>query len=175
MNVNVVEEIGQVVTKVNDKLNESDDWDYTVHYMYGHHIEINSRLQEMTQSPVKKNERFPLVILFTDISVEKNQPIGYYGNARLNMVVANITDPNYIASDRLENNFKPILQPIKNELINQIKRHKQFSFEGLVEYTEIERFFWGKTGLYGNTANEFNDYLDCIEIKNLKVNIKNKC
>jgi hypothetical protein len=165
--VNVVEEMQVVVSKVAAKLGRP------VYYMFGHPVEIVNRLQEMTNSPSEKDKKFPLVVLFTDIAIPRNQTIGFYGKAKLQIIIANYTEQNYDSPDRLANNFKPILQPIKEELLNQISRHKQFTFEEAVEFTEIERYFWGKQGLYGNTGNEFNDFIDCIELKDVSVTIKN--
>jgi len=36
-----------------------------------------------------------------------------------------------------------------------------------VEHTPINRLYWGKNGLYGNTGNVFSYYIDAIEIKDL--------
>jgi hypothetical protein len=119
--VNIVEEMGLVVAKAAAKLNIS------IYYMYGHQVEVTSRLQQLTESPVHKDKKFPLVVLFTDIFVNRSLT-GFYGTAKLQMVVANLTSPDYTAPQRLESNFKPVLQPIKDELIRQIQRHPQFTF-----------------------------------------------
>lgn len=162
MTVNVVQEIGQVVTKTAAKLNK------TIYYMYGHPIEIQNNLVELTRSPKSKDKKFPLVILFTDIKIQRNKPSGFYGSAKLQMVVANITKPEYKAPERLANNFKTVLHPIKDEFIKQLQLHKQFSFDGEVLFDDIDRYYWGKS------ANTFNDYLDCIELQDIEVIIKNK-
>lgn len=170
MNVDIVEEVQAVVDKTRSAMGK----DFELYYMYGHPVEIVTRLQEVTNSPKSKAKKFPLIVLFTDIEVSRNQPVGMFGNARLNLIIATLTVPTYTAPQRLENNFKPILQPIKEQFINQMERHRQFTYPQEITYTETERYYWGKAGLYGNTANMFNDYIDCIEINNLSLNIKNK-
>lgn len=165
----IVEEMALVVAKVN----ESEQLPSNILYLYGHPLEIVSRLQSMTSSPTLKNQKFPLICLFTDIPIRKKIP-GHYGSALLQMIIAVQTDASYSSEQRTEKNFKPVLHPIKQELLKQIERHKQFTFPDEMEYEEIDRYYWGKQGLYGNTANIFNDYIDCIELKDIRINIKNK-
>jgi hypothetical protein len=144
-----------------------------VFYFFGHIKEVSTRLQELTNSTTNKSKQFPCVILFTDIPVRENQPIGTYGTANLNLIIANWTNPKYTSQQRLDNNFKPILRPIKKEFIKQMSRHLQFGFPLTTEIqrTGIDRYFYGSTM---NDKNAFNDYIDCIEIQNLQVIIKNK-
>lgn len=143
-----------------------------VYFMFGHPLEIVTRLQEMSNDPAAP-KKYPLVALFTDIPVNKNTD-GFYGSARLQIVIATLTEPNLTAQERLDQNFRPILQPIKEQFLKELSRHAQFSSEGEFEYTEIERYYWGRQGLYGNTGNIYNDFVDCIELQNVQVNINTK-
>lgn len=167
--VDIAIEFGLVVPRVQAALGLAQ-----LIYLWGHPLEIVTTLQEYTKNPVKESRKFPLIALFTDIVVRRHQPIGFFGSVRLNMVIANITKPEYKAAERLAVNFQPILQPIKEELIRQIDRHPQWTHGGEVTYEEIERYYWGKQGLYGNQGNIFNDYIDCIELREINLNIKKK-
>lgn len=169
--VYIVDEIASVVTKVNTGLTASSFGHLPVYYMYGHPKEISSRLQALSNSPTEGHKKFPLVILFTDIQIDHNTP-GFYGSARLRMLVANITDPNYISDQRTELNFKPILHPIKDELIKQISLHNRFTYEEELRYSETDMYFYGSQI---NDKNIFNDYIDAIELRDIRINIKNKC
>lgn len=165
----IVEEIGYVVEAVNAAAIVPGN----IRYMYGHPLEIVARLQELSNSPTQKNQKFPLIVLFTDIKVHHDIP-GFYGSTSLQMIVATTTDPSYTSEVRTAKNFKPVLHPIKQELMKQLGRHKQFTFPDEPDYSEIDRYFWGKKGLYGNEGNIFNDYIDCIELEGIRINIKNK-
>ena len=167
----IVEEMEAIVAKVNTALTEANFGTMPVYYMYGHPKEIAIRLQELSNSPTEGQKKFPLIILFTDITIEKNI-IGFYGSARLRMLVANFTQPEYISEQRTELNFKPILHPIKDELINQIDRHSQFTYEDELKYSETDMYFYGSQI---NDKNIFNDYIDAIELKDIRINIKKKC
>jgi len=161
----VVEEVAAVVTKVATELA------IDVFYFFGHLKEVTARLQELANSTTNKGKAFPCVILFTDIPIRQNQPQGTYGTANLNLIIANYTQQNYTAQQRLDNVFKPVLYPIKREFMKQFERHLQFTFPGELAYTEIDRYFYGSSM---NDKNAFNDHIDCIEIQNLQVIIKNK-
>ncbi len=167
--VYIVEDMAAIVAKVNTALTAAS-FGRAVYYMFGHPLEIVTRLQQLSQSTTQKDKKYPLVALFTDIPVV-HKP-GFYGEAKMNIIIATLTKPEFTAPQRLQNNFKPILQPIKDELLNQIDRYTGFTHEGELSYTEIERYYWGKQGLYGNNANVFNDYIDCIELQNVTVTLK---
>lgn len=169
MDVFIVEEIGAVITKVNTALT-AESFGKTVYYMYGHPKEITNRLQELSNSTTQKDKKFPLVILFTDITITHDTP-GFYGSALLRMLVCNITEPTYISEKRTEVNFKPVLHPIKEELLNQLERHQQFTFQDELTYRETDMYYYGSQI---NDKNIFNDYIDAIELSNIKINIKNK-
>ncbi len=163
--VYIVEEVAAVVTATATKLG------LPVYYFFGHLREITLRLQELTNSTTQKGKMFPAVILFTDIPVRVGQPMGFYGQANLNLIIANWTEQKYTSTERLEKVFKPILYPIKKEFLNQFYKHINFTFPGELQYTEIDRYYYGSTI---ENKNVFNDYVDCIEIQNLQVTINNK-
>lgn len=169
MTVYIVEEMAEVVAKVNTALTAAD-FGKTVYYMYGHVKEISSRLQELSNSPTEKDKKFPLIILFTDIQIDKDTP-GFYGSARLRMLIANMTQPEYISTQRTDLNFKPVLHPIKEELLKQIGEHQQFTYPDELRYKETDMYFYGSQI---NDKNQFNDYIDAIELRDIQVNIKNK-
>lgn len=166
----IVDELDRVIQKVNQELYLKGFQSLPVYYKYGHPVEISSRLQAITNSTTEGHKKFPLIILFTDITIQKDVP-GFYGSANLRMLVANITEPHYISEDRTEKNFKPVLHPIKEELVRQIGLHAQFTYDGELTYDETDMYFYGSEI---NKKNVFNDYIDAIELKNIKVNIKNK-
>lgn len=166
----IVEEIGLVVEKVNQGLYLEGFQYLPVYYKYGHPLEIVKRLQELSNSPTEAHKKFPLIILFTDITIEKDIP-GFYGSTRLRMLVCNYTQPEYVSEERTEENFKPVLHPIKDELIKQIGMHSQFTYDNELTYEETDMYFYGSQI---NNKNIFNDYIDAIELKNIRFNIKNK-
>lgn len=162
----IVNHIKEVVAAVNTALQDKG-FGMPVYYMYGHTMEIANRLQELTQSAAYANQKFPLIILFTDITIDHSTP-GFYGSTNLHLLICNITDPKYTAEQRTDANFIPILHPIKNELLNQLSRHLGFSWPEELNYQETDCYFFGSI-LSGK--NVFNDYLDAIELRNVRINL----
>lgn len=167
----IVEEMEAIVAKVNTALSDANFGTLPVYYMYGHPKEIAIRLQELTNSPSEAHKKFPLIILFTDITIDKSL-IGFYGSTSLRMLIANFTLPEYTSVQRTEINFKPILHPIKKELLNQIDRHSLFTYEDELTYKETDMYYYGSRI---NDKNIFNDHIDAIELRDIQLNIKNKC
>jgi hypothetical protein len=167
----IVEEMASVIAKVNTALTDANFDSTPVYYMYGHPKEIAIRLQELSNSPTEGSKKFPLIILFTDITIDRSL-IGFYGSTSLRILIANFTLAEYISEQRTEINFKPILHPIKKELINQIDRHDRFTYEDELTYKETDMYYYGSQI---NDKNIFNDRIDAIELRDIKLNIKNKC
>jgi hypothetical protein len=174
----IVDEIGAIVAAV-DAVTFTSIGKH-IDFMYGHFSEILSRLQQMTSSPDMKDRlgKFPLVALLMDFPEDIGAEAGVYCEVDLHLIIANITEPQLVAQQRYEKNFKPVLYPIYRELLKQIASPLQKSVfvedSELIPHTKIDRVYWGREGLYGGGANAMNDFVDCIEIKNLKIKFYNK-
>lgn len=175
----IVDEIREVANKVSNALTPQlvalDPNITGVHYEHGHPMEIIKTLKEKDESKTFKFKRYPLIALFQDFP-ETHNIKGFQCETTLHLIIAKTTLPNYKAEKRYEKNFKPFLYPIYEKFKYELGRHKAFQVSGgEAPHTKIDRLFWGREGLLGNTANMFDDWIDCIEIKNLKllVNLKN--
>lgn len=174
--VYIEDQMADIASKVDAALYSAVDPVFPhIYFMHGHPIEIINRLQEKLKNPSAKDQRFPLIILLHDFKINRNKDTASYGATSLNVVIATMTKQEYNADQRKENVFKPVLYPILKEFLNQIESSPYYSI-GLngVQYDQTDRYFWGKQGLYGNTGNIFNDYIDAIELENLKLTILNK-
>jgi hypothetical protein len=145
-----------------------------VFYQFGSGLEILAKLQELSNSIYDKDRKYPLIALFTDIVQNVGDPIGMFGTVAINVLIATQTKQTYKAEERLAFNFKPLLYPIYDRFIYEVQKHKQFSFVGAPIHDRIDRLFLGRDGFYGKEGNVFNDYLDAIEIRNLRITVKNK-
>lgn len=148
-----------------------------VHFLWGHPLEIVETLQGYTAHDTLKYEKFPLIALYTDIPVDK-QGAGDYDVAVLRIIIANSTERNLTSPERENINFLPILYPIYQLFLHELNLSNVFS---MVDDTQdlqhrvTERYYWGKQGLYGNVGNVFNDFVDAIEIENLRLKINISC
>lgn len=141
------------------------------YYFYGHISEIVDKLSELTNGGILAYQKYPLIALFNDFEERK-----FEGgkSASLNLIIANLTIPTYVAKDRYDNNFKPVLYPLLYNFEKALLKSKSVETINF-EYTKIDRLFWGKEGLYKNEGNIFNDFIDAIEINNLELKFKNNC
>lgn len=151
-----------------------------VHYQYGHPLEIIKTLGQYDQGSTTKFDKYPLVAFFLDMPMQRGGNVGVYGEATVHIaIIRACKNPNHTAEERDVNNFKPILTPIYLELMKQIGyRGDLFQLVSpfQIPHKVTYRYYWGKQGLFGNEANIFNDWVDCIEIENLRLKInENYC
>jgi hypothetical protein len=160
------------MTKVNVKLS------FNVHRYSAHIIEVLENLKQL-DSASRSDIKYPVVILICDfeeqIGANKSVELGYQ-TATLNFIIANTTERNYKQPERLEQNFKPVLYPIYKALLESILESTSvYRATGTLEdipHTKYDRYFWGREKIFGNDANTFNDYLDAIEIRGMKVKLR---
>ena len=134
-----------------------------VHYQFGHPMEIIESLQDMTKAQAQSNAKYPLITLFTDITQDKGEDYDIESKIKITLMIIAITEPQYKAAERLTVTMQPILYPLYWHLMDSIIDSGYFangSSEKYPKHKQIDRFYWGKSGLYGNTANIFDDFVD---------------
>lgn len=144
-------------------------------YMYGHRLEIANRLLEQDQDKVYKYKKYPLVALRMDIPEDNAEGTVEF---KLNVALIMSTEQTWYAPERYEKVFKPILYPMYESFLKQLKKSGKFMWEGdqqRPEHTKLDRPYWGTSASEGNTANLFNDPLDAIELIDLKLRQNLKC
>lgn len=144
-----------------------------IYFKHGHILEIVAELEALSKGPTTKNQRYPLVALLRDFPELNGAIPGIDAQNTLNLIIATRTDPNYTSDKREVLSFLPILQPIAAELLHQFEMSGKFMAPGQDQqnYLAIEHYFWGRESIYGSKANIFNDWIDCIEIKNLNLKL----
>lgn len=168
--------IGSVVAatsgKVEGKLMINDEYITGIHYLHGNYNEIRRRLVEKGEAGELKFRRYPLIALFQDIPIDKGL-VGNKGKVVMQMIILYHTTPDRYNEDRLENVFKPVLIPIYQEFLKQLRDCGYFQILDVdsIKHRMIKRFHWGDPGVKGNTGYLFNDCLDGIELNNLELTL----
>lgn len=142
-------------------------------YLHGHAVDIVKVLQGMTRSKDTKGLKFPLVALMQDIE-EGVDVDGYQSTASVNVILCTDTKPEYEARQRYAETFTPLLYPMYEEFVKCL-RLSPYVYAISPSYTKIDRLYWGREGLYGNTGNVFNDFIDAIELNNIELKILQNC
>ena len=140
-------------------------------FMAGHPLEIAQRLTDKDKDKVYKYQKYPLIALRMDIQESVSKGIWSYS---LNILILNYTDKKWNAEQRMEKIFKPVLYPIYERFMGELRNSNLFFWPGNQDYpehTKVDRPFWGtESQQQGNVKNIFNDPIDAIEIIGLKLN-----
>ncbi|MDX1938456.1 MAG: hypothetical protein SFU21_15150 [Flavihumibacter sp.] len=147
-----------------------------LNYMHGHPVEIITRLQnkDKTGNVQLQNERYPLIALFQDLPERPITADGSIVEVELQIIIANLTKNTYTAPERYQLNFNPVLKPVYCQLVEQIKKHKAtiVNTKDGSWHTAYDRLYWGtQSDLLGNQVKIFNDYLDAIEMQNVRLRV----
>lgn len=184
----IVDDIGLVVDKtrerwlamdntqilMSNKVITMDGEDGPPYYMYGHRLEIANRLDIKSKDRIQKFKKYPLIALRLDITERIVGPVHHF---TLNLAIVHATKTKYTAEERYTNVFKPILYPIYQVFMEEL-RHGGFTWDGnqeRPEHTKIDRPYYGTPGTEGTTNNIFSDPLDAIEIVDLRISKRNIC
>jgi hypothetical protein len=165
----LVEIMGEIVANVQNEilalLQSVDPNIVVIHYEHGHYVEIQETLAQFEDSQNHYNKKYPLVALFEDI-VGKETKNGT--ELRFSMIICYSTKSEYKSKERYQEVINPILKPI----YEAIKRHmleSEYFYGYHISHEPIIRPYAGNKGKYGNTASIFSDYLDAIEMRNIKL------
>jgi hypothetical protein len=162
--VNIVDVVRRIVDEVRS---EYDPSGYEKPYfMHGHPLEIINTLKEYTLDRTLMYKKFPLIALYEDIKDSGASGI-FSHQAKLNILIVTDTDINYVASDRYNKTFNEVLTPIFDLFVKHYQLSREVFTNKRTAPDRINHLFWGKAGLYGSTANFFEDAIDAIEIENL--------
>ncbi len=146
-----------------------------LNYQYGHDKEITNKIQNWTQSAAQRYKNFPLVWLREDIRFQTDGELRYVEIPSL--IIAMDTQSNYESSQRETNTFNPVLRPIYYELLQQIYYTGDFRIgDPIVDmpHRMIEHKFWG-TPEDTQVQNVFKNFVDAIEIENLRLLLEPDC
>lgn len=152
---NIVDQFSQVAALV------SSAYGQTVHFRHGHMLEVANIVQQMVKDP-DIDKRYPIIALQHDF---EQDPVPFKGTELkgLKLYIITLSRPEYIAEQRKELIFKPILYPIRDILIEQIARSGYFEQQSVEDVLEVitltDRYYWGSSSVMGNTANIFLDWV----------------
>lgn len=166
--------IGDAVAKVSANLTpQLTAYDSTiigVNYLYGPPKQIIKTLQGWNGTTLA-NAKYPIVALFQPFEENKGAETGLDAIENVRIIIGRQSDPSWLTDYRYQVNFIPVLYAIYDELMNQLYFDPRVSsVRGQIKHTKTDWPFWDN----GQDNNPFGDWLDVIEIKNLKLNIRSK-
>jgi len=175
--INIPELFLPVAAVVNAKFSTRGEDPFSVFFDYGHYIEVTRNLIQKENSISQKDKKYPLIWLVMDFPERfDRQSIGYCQLPRLDFIIAVPTEPELSTPERITKNFKPRLYPIYEAFMNAIVTSNIFYEQSLseLEYEKIDRPYWGGQDSNGNgQANLFNDKIDAVQIRGLKLTVIN--
>ena len=137
-------------------------------YIYGHPLEIIQDLSEKARNKTLREERFPLIALFLDISEGKDRFSSHWDVDTLKVVLIQDTKPEYKAAKRTRETFEPVLLPLFDSVISAMENSALISWNG--EFERTLRYYWGR-----ERQNAFNDFIDAIEIDFTGIKVNDLC
>lgn len=172
MTINIPALFGAVAAKVNTVFSTRLSDPFTVYYDFGRYLEITNRLVEKGKAIVGKNQRYPLiwlVIPFREIYGDSN---GYCDLTDVQIIIAMPTEPTSTTPDRIAENYVPRLYPIYEELLKQIRISGFFSeIADEIQHIKIDQPYWDGKENGNSAANMFNDFIDAIQLKNIRLTV----
>jgi len=174
----VVDFIGEMVAKTSNKIQALIGKE--VFYQYGSLIDIDNILVSYSQTVAFREKKYPAIFLIKKFVENKEKDPNIETEAHLQLLVVMGTDPNYSEADRYEKVFKPILYPIYETFINQLKKDSRVRTQnfGQLPHNKVDCSLLSsdyKVETEEGTENLFSDNLDAIYISNLKLTLKKQC
>lgn len=153
----------------------SDDFGYTINYQFGDWQYMSKVLSAMGKSPVTANKKYPMIGLYSPFEEDRADPL--YVGVNISMIIAVNTLKDYTNEDRLEKSFKDTLYPVYDILMKKISRcrYLNIGYKSIASHVKTDNFRYGRSGVYGEGKSEFDDRIDAIDIKDLRLKVNNNC
>ena len=144
-------------------INDDDSWAALApYYEHGSPIEIANRLSLKDMSAgLERFKKFPLIALIEDFEEDFKDEKFYCQIPEVILSIMNSTLPEYNSDQRHTNNFKPIIMPLYNDLIHELK-HCGWFFN--VEWKAKNNLQYGVPSKYRNEELVLNEYVDAREV-----------
>ena len=167
----VPEIIGELVQNIRAKYDPENS--LAPYYMHGHPQEIVNILSQKTHNQTLKFQKYPLIALFQDFDEDIN---GSRRDVNLNLVICTETKPEFEATERYQQTFGPVLNPLFALFFSELKKFYYLNIlPDNITFTKTDRVYWGRQGLYGSDGNIFDDHIDAIEIQNFNLSLITGC
>ena len=141
----------------------------SIKFFFGEDEHVIDMMMAMTRANADK---YPMVALVLPVDIEHPHDGGYYGTAILpRIVIATVTDDRLPPAQRLENYIKPVIMPVKNELLKQISKQSTFAVMSPDHIECTERIRYGTQA----AAQGFKEYIDGMELLDMKLTLNKKC
>lgn len=148
--------------KLREKFKKSDSF---IHFESGYSNTIINSITQLADGM----DPYPIIAVFTEGLKETYSKGNLFIEFNIpKITIATRTIDDLTESQRLETNFKETLYPIFEEFSKQLKA-VNFSYDLQIQKSDIP--YYNESN---NTANTFNDKLDGIVIKDLKMKVSLK-
>lgn len=153
----------------------SDRYGKNVNFQYGDWAYISKTLTEWSGSPETARLKYPVICLFSPFDEDKTSK-DIYCSTSLDLLIAVDTLPEYPNEKRRIESFNKVLHPIYELFIDELRKdaYLDFGYKGIVEHKYTDNYRYGNRGVNGPDGNPFKDRIDGIDIKDLKITVRNK-
>lgn len=165
-----------VVSRVSSVFESRPVKPFKVFFDFGHYREVLRQLTWKDASITLKEHKYPLVWLVMDFDEFIGESPAFYAKTGLQFLILNSADSVWTMKERRDNNYLPVLYPVLAEFIKQVSSTVELGMipEQKISFIKTDRPYWGLDEGGNYSANLFNDFIDAIQIRNLKINIINK-
>lgn len=163
--------VQRVSTKLLATLTAANGDIQAISYEHGRKFDITQLLKVKDESSnfSTKQTVYPMVWLYEPITIRESPVIGCVGRVLLNVAVFFPTQQEYTPDERYENIFKPVLDPIVDELFTQIDKSGWYHLYdvGSLKHNVTRRMMWGTDA----NKNELQTIVDAVEINGLELDL----
>jgi hypothetical protein len=152
----------------------SDAMSFPVYFDYGAHDVVEKNLVSLDQSITMKDRKYPLVWLVTPI--RENIAVGADYACEIqdvDILICMKSDADISNDSRNTLYFDTMLRPIYEELKRQIDRSYLFTVtsHNAIPHEVKEWPYHSGTESVSGKKNLFNDFIDCIQIRRLRLQV----
>lgn len=142
-----------------------------INFQHGRKVDITKTIKQLDESPTfdDKASAYPMIWLYEPFTIGDSPVSGCWAQVKLKLAIFFPTEKDYTPEERLAEIYKPILDPIYDQLMIQIDKSGYYHIydSRLIKNDYARKYMWGTN----NNLNELINEVDAIEINNLTLDV----
>lgn len=140
-----------------------------ISFLFGDWAYITSRLEIWGRDAVTAEKKYPVICMLSPFDEDRTDR---ETTVSLEFIILVNTRKDYDNGQREAQSFQTVLRPVYEAFMESLGHSRHVRFVPHIPHVYRENYRYGRLGVIGDAGRVFSDYVDAIELRNVKLKLK---